>query len=189
MANVSDYTQLLTSEHSTKPRFRAMVELVAGCFVDQQNLILSIPGVFDLDTAVGAQLDAVGLWIGLSRVIRTPLPNVFFSFDEDGVGFDQGIWYLPYEPTYGTSAFDDETYRLLLRVKIEANKYDGTLGSLVTVLQSIFLPAVVTVTDNMDMTISVTVTGQPPSTLFKYLVQGGYMPIKPAGVSITYTFS
>jgi hypothetical protein len=189
MITVDQYTNLLTSEHSNRPRFRAMVEAVSQCFVDHQNMLLSLTQAFDLDTSVGAQLDADGRWIGLSRSILAPLDNVFFSFDDDANGFDAGIWYLPHQPTYGLTAFDDETYRLLLKAKIAANKYDGTLPSMVTILREIFSPATVVVTDNMDMTIDVTITGQPPSTLFKYLVLGGYMPIKPAGIQLSYTFS
>ena len=67
MVDVSNYTALITSEHADKPKFMAMVEAVAQCFVDQQNLLLSVPTAFDLDDAVGVQLDAVGLWVGIGR--------------------------------------------------------------------------------------------------------------------------
>jgi hypothetical protein len=57
------------------------------------------------------------------------------------------------------------------------------------VLTEIFTPATVTITDNMNMTVDVTITGTPPSTLFKYLVLDGYIPLVPAGIKVTYTFA
>jgi hypothetical protein len=189
MVTVDQYKSLITSEHADKPRYMGMVEAVAQCFVNQQNLLLSLPSKFDLDVSQGVQLDADGLWIGLPRTITTPLPNVFFSFDTDNLGFDQGIWFTPISPQWGVSQFDDDTYRLLLRAKIAANKYDGSLPSMVDILREIFSPATVAITDGMDMTIDVTITGTPPSTLFKYLVLDGYLPLKPTGVQVSYTFS
>jgi hypothetical protein len=188
MADVSTYTSLIISEHANKPRFRAMVEVITGCFVDNINLLESLPSKFDLDLAVGSQLNDDGLWIGLPRTIRTPLPPVWFAFNTPGLGVNQGIWFTAITPQYGASQFDDETYRLLLKVKTVANRWDGSLPSMVDILREILSPATVDVVEG-EMSIAVTITGTPPSTLFKHLVLDGYLPIKPAGVSITYTFA
>jgi hypothetical protein len=186
--SVDQYLALIPSANSNKPKFRALVAAKCQPWVDVQNLLLSIPDNFDLDNATGAQLDIVGLWVGISRLVKIPI-EVYFSFDTAGLGFDQGIWYLPFQPTYGVTALDDGTYRLLLKAKIAANHWDGTTPSLVAILQGIFSPATVAVTDNLDMTISVAVTGNLPSALFKSIVQQGYLPVKPAGISISYSFN
>src|SRR6516164_6772126 len=106
MAASSDYTSLITSEHSSKPRFSAMVAAVAQCFADQINVMQSIPAAFDLDQAIGVQLDAVGLWAGITRQVATPL-SVYFSLDTTGLGFDQGNWQGPFDPSSGLVSLDD----------------------------------------------------------------------------------
>lgn len=189
MITVNQYTALIPSQHSDKPKFVAMVSAVAQCWVELQNSLDDMPSKFDLDTAVGVNLDAIGEWVGLSRNIKGPL-NVFFSFDTVGLGLDEGaIIYLPFQPTEGITTATDDTYRIMLRGKILLNAWQGDTDSLIHILQTIFAPATVTVADNMDMSMSVTVTGQPPSILFKTIVTEGYLPLKPAGVSVEYTFS
>lgn len=138
MAEISDYTGLVTSEHADKPKFIATLSALAQCFVDLQNLTLGIPDQFDLDRAVGVQLDAVGLWVGITRNVNAPLAGVYFSLDADGLGFDQGVWKGPFDPDSGVVSLDDDTFRLLIRAKIGANHWDGTLGTSAAILNSIF---------------------------------------------------
>lgn len=138
MVDVSQYTGLITSEHADKPKFTAMVSAVAQCFVDQQNALGNFIPSFDLDEAMGAQLDTLGAWVGIGRRVRTPLTGVYFSFDIAGVGFDQGVWQGPFDPSTGITVLDDDTYRLLIRAKIGANHWDGTLASSAAILNLIF---------------------------------------------------
>ncbi len=185
MADVSKYTGLITSQHANKPNFMAMVAGVAQPFVDIQNVLASIPSSYDLDNAVGAQLDVVGEWVGISRKISTPLA-VYFSFDTAGLGLDQGSWQGPYDPNTGLVSLDDDTYRLLIRAKIGANNWDGTLGSSAAILNSIFSGGTyVFIQDNGDMTITFGVSGQTPSAVFMALLAGGYIPLKPETVHVT----
>ncbi len=137
-ASLSDYTALVTTEHRDKPRFMATLGALVQPLVDQMNVLQSMPGKFDLDNAVGVQLDDVGLWVGVSRKIRTPLTGIYFSFDVAGLGFDQGIWKGPFDPDTGLTVLDDDTYRLVIRAKIGANHWDGTLASSAAILNSIF---------------------------------------------------
>ncbi len=138
MADPSDYTVLITSEHRDKPRFMATVRALVQPLVDQMNVLQSMPSKFDLDNAVGVQLDDVGLWVGVSRKVRTPLTGIYFSFDVAGLGFDQGIWKGPFDPDTGLTVLDNDTYRLVIRAKIGANHWDGTLASSAAILNSIF---------------------------------------------------
>lgn len=138
MADISDYTGLVTSEHAGRPKFIATLSALAQCFVDLQNLTLGIPDEFDLDSAIGVQLDAVGLWVGITRNVNAPLAGVYFSLDTVGLGFDQGVWKGPFDPDSGVVSLDDETFRLLIRAKIGANHWDGTLGTSAAILNSIF---------------------------------------------------
>ncbi|WP_047236636.1 DUF2612 domain-containing protein [Chromobacterium subtsugae] len=191
MVDVSKYTGLITSQHASAPRFMAMVAAVCQPLVDVQNVLESIPAHYDLDHAIGAQLDAVGAWVGISRQISTPLQQVYFSLDTPGLGFDQGSWKGPYDPDTGLISLDDDTYRLLIRAKIGANSWDGTLGSSAAILNSIFngTGSNVFIQDNGDMTITIGVAGTAPSAVFKALLTGGYVPLKPATVHVNYAFA
>jgi hypothetical protein len=185
MAQLSDYTDRITSEHADSPKFIATLSAVAQCFVDLQNMVLHIPFDFDLDEAVGVQLDAVGEWVGRSRNVNTPLTGVYFSLDTAGLGFDQGVWKGPFDPDSGVASLDDETYRLLLRAKIGANSWDGTLGTSAAILNSIFDNGTyVFIQDNGDMSITYGIAGNVPSALFLALLRGGYIPLKPEAVHI-----
>ena len=187
MAQVSDYTSLVTSEHADKPKFMAMVAAVSQCFVDQQNELEAFVNDFDLDEAIGAQLDILGKWVGISRNIETPISGVYFSLDTSGVGFDQGVWQGPFDPSSGIVSMDDETYRLVIRAKIAANHWDGTIGAAASILSSVFgSNTFVFIEDNQDMTMTVGLSGNLPSALFIALFGGGYIPLKPEGVLANY---
>jgi hypothetical protein len=185
MADITKYTGRITSEHSQQPDFMAVVEALAQPMVDLQNLLLGMPGRFDLDTAVDAQLDDVGLWVGISRNVPVPLTDVYFSLDTDGLGFDQGNWKGPFDPDTGLTRLDNETYRLVLRAKIGANHWDGTLESSKAILDSIFNgDTFVFIQDNQDMSMTIGISGVIPSAVFLALLANGLIPLKPEGVQI-----
>jgi hypothetical protein len=187
MAQPSDYTALITTEHADKPKFMAMMSIVAQFFADQINVAQSIPAAFDLDQAVGVQLDAVGQWAGIKRQVRTPL-SVYFSFDTAGLGFDQGNWQGPFDPTTGLTSLDDVTYRTLIRAKIAANSWDGTIPGAAAAYANLFngSGSYIFIQDNQDMTMTVGVSGAIPSALLRALFSGGYLPLKPEGVRAMY---
>ncbi|MBU9618065.1 DUF2612 domain-containing protein [Burkholderia multivorans] len=188
MADLTEYTALITSEHRDKSRFMAVVGALVQPLVDQMNVLQSMPGKFDLDNAVGVQLDDVGLWVGVSRKIRTPLTGIYFSFDIDGLGFDQGIWKGLFDPDTGLTVLDDDTYRLVIRAKIGANHWDGTLEQSAAILNSIFgADTHVFIEDHQDMSMTIGIAGKVPSAVFLALLAGGYIPLKPEGVRVAYT--
>ncbi len=186
MATTDDYTTLVTSEHRTKPNFMSVVELLVGPGVDEQNVTLALEGEFDLDTAENAQLDAIGQWVGLGRYIGAPIADVYFTWDLDGLGWDQGNIKAQYDPDEGLVRLDDSTYRTMLKAKIGANHWDGTLESYQTVMQMIFAGtgSLVFGIDYQDMSMEVVVAGAIPSALFQALLTRGYFPMKPVTVRI-----
>ncbi|MGH8786840.1 MAG: DUF2612 domain-containing protein [Cupriavidus necator] len=187
MADLTDYTGLITSEHNQRPKFMAVVAALAQPMVDLMTLLSGMPDRFDLDQAVGVQQDDVGRWVGISRRVATPLTGVYFSFDTPGVGFDQGSWKGPFDPDTGLTLLDDDTYRLVLRAKIGANHWDGTLESSAAILNAIFNgDTYVFIQDNQDMSMTIGVAGKVPSAVFLALLEGGYIPLKPEGVRVNF---
>ncbi len=182
-----DYTELITAEHADKPRFKAMVSLVSGAFGANSDVFAQIVEAFDLDTAIGNQLDVIGQWVGISRYVQTPLA-VYFSLDTAGLGFDQGSWQGPYDPTQGLTSLDDETYRRMIRAKIGANNWDGTLTEMQSILAQVFSGTSTRIfaADNQDMTMGVYLAGTYPSAVMQSLLKNGYLPLKPEGVKLDY---
>lgn len=144
MPTVDDYLALIPSFNSAQPKLRATIRAYIERFVEAQEFMLRFIRDFSLDEAVGVQLDAVGKWVGRSRYVTTPLPNVYFSFDIVGLGFDQAVWKGPYDPIEGLTRLDDDTYRLLLRAKIAANYWDGTVPGAREALRIMFTEALST---------------------------------------------
>lgn len=186
MATTEQYQDLITSEHRDKPNFMATIAAAIGPMVDVQNLIETMQELFDIDTSVGVQLDDVGKWIGQSRYLTTPLTGVYFAFDTDDVGFDQGTWLGPFDPETGLTALPDDSYRVLLRAKIANNQWDGTIPGAYKFMAAVFPGNTFFIQDNGDMTMLVGVVGPVPLNAVTYaLFTGGYLDIKPVGVRIT----
>jgi hypothetical protein len=187
MKTLDDYLDYIEPQHRAKPRFEAVVINWTRHFVDLQAFYASLIDGFDLDKAVGVQLDQIGLWIGRSREINLAITNFFFSWDTDGLGWDEGYWQGLFDSDTGIFRLDDRLYRLVLRGKIAANSWDGTLPDMKRVYEQVFRDTgiSVVVSDNQDMTATVTIRGAAdPVTLA--IIQGGYIPLKPMAVSIKY---
>lgn len=186
MATSADYSALITSEHDSKPKFVEMVELITGAFASDYNSAMSMANLHDIDIAAGDQLDRIGVWVGLSRKVQIPLVGVYFAWNASGVGWNQGIWKGPYDPGTGLVSLDDGTYRIMLKAKIGANHWDGTLEHYQLIMAQIFTGTGTTVygRDYQDMSMDVVLTGTPPTPILLSLLQNGYFPLKPATVRI-----
>lgn len=185
---MSKYTGLITNYHATKPKFYDHIDLSTRPLT---NVILSMQGLltaFDLDKAAGAQLDILGLWIGRSRIVRRPITGVYFSWDTDDLGYDQGVWQGPYDPDSGYTSLSDETYRIILKAKIAINNWDGRNDSLPPILDAATEGSGIRmqIVDNQDMTISVWVFPETDiddvSLELIAAIRQGYLTIKAAGV-------
>jgi hypothetical protein len=185
------YQRLIPSYNKHKPQFYDHISLITQPFVNIQNATNQQVTDFDLDAAIGVQLDAVGLWVGIGRTIATPITGVYFSLDDDVLGFDAGLWRGRYEAG-GFTVLDDETYRTIIRAKIAANHWDGTTETLSDIYQKIFPDGKTKIfaVDNFDMTMSVYITGNSITPVMKAVIEMGYLDIKPSTVRIkNYTIT
>lgn len=185
---MSKYTDLITNYHATKPKFFDHVDLSTRPLIDITGATRGLVSAFDIDTAVGVQLDTLGLWIGRSRIVSQPISGVYFSWDTDGLGYDQGVWQGPYDPDAGYTTLSDETYRIVLKAKIAINNWDGRNDSLPPILDAATAGSglKMQIVDNQDMTISVWVFPETDisevSLELIAAIKQGYLTVKAAGV-------
>jgi len=179
------YTQLITSEYADKPKFMAMIALTSQPFIDQQVALQSMPGLFDVDDAVGDQLDKTGQWIGQSRNLEVPLTGVYFGFGLPGQGWGQGVWRGPFDPVDGLVSLQDEDYRTLLKAKIGNNSWDGTIPGAYSFMDDLFPGNTFFIQDNEDQTMFLGLLGPDDYEAIPFaLFTQGYLDVKPLGITL-----
>lgn len=184
-----DYSNLITSWHASRgPRFVDTVETNAKALAAVQALLESFPEAFDIDKAIGAQLDILGQWIGRSRRVLTPIYDPWFAFDDPKRGFDVGIWKDAYSLGDLLTLLPDDVYRRLLYAKIALNHWDGQILTAEEAIRKFFGPsdAFVWVEDRLDMSYAVCFAGAWPLKLFALMVEENYTPAKTAGMRTYY---
>lgn len=185
--DVTPYIDNLTSEHVSKTNFVATVTASVQPSADLKASYSAIPELYDIDNAVGQQLDVVGQWVGASRDVETPLTGVYFALDTAGLGFDSGVWQGPYDPSTGLTQLPDEFYKLVLRARILNNVWDGSREQLYTLANLVFLPYGFTyfVDDHADLTITIGILGATaPTPILTALLNSGALDVKPATIQV-----
>ena len=167
---MSKYTELITSYHKSKPKYRDTIDLITRTFTDLQNNLTAYPQKFDLDSAEGQQLDIVGEWVGISRQVDVPI-----------VEFKKG------RHERDTVSMNDDTYKMVLKAKIAANHWNGTMETLPAIYQMLSqnIGANIFVVDNFNMTMDVFIVGGHLPTILQSIISRGYLNVKPEGVRIT----
>jgi hypothetical protein len=164
---ISYYLGLITSQYQNSPKFLALVESLITKANDASLVLDNLMWYFDLDQASGIQLDAIGEIVQQNRRVNFQPVGVF------------------------SPLLDDSTYRTLIKAKIVQNIWDGKINSLFALWRTIF-PAdgsyAIAVTDNQDMTATITMTGTYP-VVIRELIEAGFIVPKPQGVSYFYSFA
>jgi hypothetical protein len=161
---LSYYLAMFTSQYKNSPRLLAWAAKAWQPIDDLTNCLAFITSGYDLDLAVGFQLDVCGQLIGQLRQ----------------VGF---------QPTGGVSPIlDDATYRLLLYARRAQNNWDGKLNSLYPLWQTLFPSGRLVINDNQNMTCTVILSGTFTS-IIEDLITNGYIVPRPEGVLYTYVYS
>jgi hypothetical protein len=190
MASAQQYVALIPGYNRIQPQFNAVVAGICTAYAGITNFCQQLLTAFDVDTAVGNQLDIIGLWVGVSRYISVPITNVFFTWDSSTLGWDQSVWKGPYDSSTNLVELDDYHYRFLLYARIAANHWNGLAGTALAAYNLAFTNQNVTITviDNFNMTITVTVQGST-TALQQALLTGGYIKLTPLGCTTTYVFT
>ncbi len=190
------YTSLITSEHNQKPMFMAMVGAVTGAVAAVTAGIQSIQPAFDLNQAVGKQLDVLGQWIGQERTVENVLVLGFFGFADDpaALGFGErtdisvgGIWYNLGETFTGSTVLNDGDYLTILKARIVKNQSNGTPNDIENALNYIFdVPC--TLVDNGTLNVTINIS-EPITSTAEALLSGLDILPRPAGVAFTVNYA
>ena len=175
------YQDLLIVQYHDKPKAKAMIK--AEMEETLANLLdIQVRDAFDVDTAVGVQLDIIGKWVGVDRIFKgqmfdnqawfsltryneptTPLQGGFSRFDN----FDtlEG-GFLTYDFIIATkSKINDTDFRLLIKLKIIRNNIKHSPKDIDEAMYKLFADTLYTVWNEMVYNSDAfTVIGNPTIT-------------------------
>lgn len=127
----------------------------------------------------------------ISSYIPTELSEVTRAADvyttvPRSIGWGEGSWKGQFSPDSGLTSLPDDVYRILIKAKIAANSWDGTIPGAYAIWETVFSDNIIIIQDNQDMSITVAVVGAPLDAITQALLTGGYIPLKPEGVRVNY---
>lgn len=159
-ALIDSYRKLLTSEYRHSPKLTNWLLWLLNAGTTYTTFIQILVKAFDLDVAVGVQLDTIGRLVGVKRL-------------------------LEFVPSGGESPLlDDDTYRFLIKATIIKNTWKGKLEDLYSAWDVLYPETkLFQIQDLQDMTFNVIIAGDF-SSLQKELITKGYIIPKAEGVRI-----
>lgn len=196
--SIEYYKDLLLYQYINQPKARGVIGLlVSQALVDL--LPISLEGAFDIETAVGSQLDILGEYIGFNRVINTAINREYMTFNDDVMpttdlfGFtdyldpltNANVEMLAYV-NYNSASLTDSEYRILLQLKALLNVSPNTLYDMNAFIYDFFGTNLI-LCDQTDMTISYFVKAEQ-SRIIAIAYEQNLLP-KPMGVLISGVFA
>lgn len=191
------YAELLIAQYNNKPKAIATVQALVSEIVADQ-IIQQVEDGFDIDTALGAQLTTLGIYVGAPRNIfglsltktffampsysdPSPLSYKGFAFYSDPV---EPFWYFAFYADADNLIYilSDSDLRTLIKYLADVNSSDHGLGAIDEILFKYF-GNYVTLNDNLDMTITYLDDPSDPSNFYKIVKAIGALP-SPAGVQV-----
>ncbi len=161
------YVNLLIIQYHDKPKARGHIEaLIKALMV--YDVAIQLRDGFDIDTAVGPQLDILGLYLGSDRIVTgTAFTREYFGYSEYGEsapfafngfmgygGIAPDVQYRSYkESQQSLYSLNDAEYRTILKLKIIKNNGIPS-GAIIDDILAILFGDSVIFTDRQNMTIS-----------------------------------
>lgn len=187
-----DYAALLSQEHR-KPMLTAWVQVLTEAMNANATILASLPSKFDVQVAVGEQLDFTGEWIGTTRVLDLPASDGYFSWDTANRGWDQAPWFFASSPILVPYTLDDDHYRMLLFAKIADNMWDGSIPSAYAVWNQFYPNGVpyqffIQDRENMEAVQGLVGITTPVTPDAIALLRSGRLGLDPVGVNVKYAY-
>lgn len=195
MSLVEETTNLLIKQYWEKPNAKSEIELQSASWDKVRAFLAALDPAFDLDNAVGAQLDVLGRIVGISRSVPAVVAKIYFGFESnpDSRGFSDkfnslrvgGPLFNKFSSRFTDLQLDDNDYGFFIRVKAALNRASAYIASDEFIsIQDVVLAAFdgrAYVIDNLDMTLTLYVS--PVVSLARLrLIQALNLLPKPQGV-------
>lgn len=191
--NSNQYTELIAGAHRNKEKFQEWIFTLTEPLNEAREKLIEMQTLFDVETAVGDQLDAVGDRVGASRMLPVTLTDVYFALDDYmGIGLDLGVWKGHYDPGDGLVRLDDETFRAVIKSTILMNHWDGQNGSLPDFVAGVFanfgvVGKFMDLQDFQTMQVAINLTPQTTPPVVYDLLSRRIIDIVAAGVALNLT--
>lgn len=146
------------AQYADKPKAVAWYNITPAMAQPLFDTFDAVRMSYDIDTAVGAQLDVIGRIVVIDRGFESFVvfdPDTYFGGSGDACQF--GGIDSQFESTGDvlSQEVSDAIFRVLIRAKIAKNNNDATLDGVVSALSYITSSSPIRVVDNEDMTMSV----------------------------------
>lgn len=162
--NKETYLELLSVRNSQRVKFHDLSDAVLSLPTATGTAVESFDTAFDIENATGVQLDIIGALVGATRLLN-------------------------YAPATGDRLMDDDEFRVVIRLTIAKNGWDGTFGSIQETYDEIFSKSVTfSYTDGQDMSLVIDVYGAIGTREIEILENSGLL-LMPVGVSHTVRIS
>lgn len=190
------YINLLIIQYFTRARARATVGVMVQENVASE-IVKSVQESFDLETAVGVQLDILATYRGATRaVFGLDLSHEFFAmpfYGDPDLGFfgfafygdtPSWFWLLYADTNAPVYAMNDDELRRLVKLRAKTQSRVLSMQEVDSIIFE-FFGTNLSITDNGDMTVTYTHDLGDPDTLYKIAKGTNSLP-KAAGVEIIY---
>ncbi len=158
---IDEYLGLLIIQYSDSSKAVAEVTLKASEYAKIYEFYSNFFDAFDLDQAIGDQLDIIGKIVGIPRIVPFSTIKKYFGFSDNAnsLSFDAGTMFDKFTDSgYTDTELSDVQMRKLIRAKISKNITSPYMVaderiSLQDVINSAFNGAAYVI-DNYDMTLT-----------------------------------
>lgn len=188
-ALIDNYRNLLIIQYADKPKAKKHIEAILSEVEKVYNLANSFENAFDLDLAVGKQLDILGKIVGISRIV-VAIPKKYFGFSDYEYSYPMGDKFLTvvsypmrdkFEIPYSSSLLNDYLYRFFIKAKViknyaKATMIDENKLSIQDVIDYLFQGKAYVV-DNLDMTMSIYVDKSFDFDIIRYALKLSLIPL------------
>jgi len=179
------YADLLIAQYASKTKAVDTIKLTADKLIDNE-IIGAIQDGFNIDTAVGNQLDILGKIVGTSRYITNTIIDttkfyIPLTASATGIPTDNGKITLINRAVGGTAIkLSDDEFRFLLKLKIIRNYSDNSFKSMDDSIQQFFESALIASYGIMNIVYFA------ESSIFDIVIKGASKDLlpRPMGVNI-----
>lgn len=189
----------ITDQFKGKPIIDKYLRLMLEGKSDLQTVMNDVMTLRSIDTAVGAQLDVIGIIVGRPRGLVSAEIFTYFGFDGAsnagtfGSVTDPSVgspWYSIGAPTQRARPPSDEEYRLILKAKIIKNRTLSRPEDIIEAYKFLFGASQVTITETGYASVRIGI-GKILSSVERGLLfdLAGAGTLLPKTVGVEYTYS